>query len=605
MSAMTSTLKHLSFLALFAGSTIGCRNFDVLLAAGGSSTGGAGGSSTGGGPAVTTGTSTSASMGSTGTAGSGSTTGGGNSTTSGGGTPTTSGATTATSGTTTTGGTTTNGGATTTGGAMGCAPQNDGVDCSNCPAGDFCDPVAVACCASFPGAKIDIDGVNGSDATACCGLGTNCPCQTVSRAMALIDTARAKDVIINATVDGGGGDWTPGNEKYPIVLGWGAELSAPGVFFYDPGGGPLYDVIQVDRYSTYDTVGYASIVGAAGNPVGVGMNAANTVQTTDESAISVWHGSSAYLANASINGNATDFYTGAIIATGGTTLWLGQDRSGAVMGTVYIGNALGKTATDGSEGISCRGCTVRDAKLPAGQSSVVIQGQEFGDINAWDQSDILLTSNPTIGVPPVGAGAGTCPALKDEGIVAQGSASLTFKNGIVQCIFGSGFALVISAVDLSVPTVTIDNAVIQNADTGIYASAGTATVTNSTLRYNVTGANQDTRDYGTTNGHIDLSGGGNTVICSSISELIPGSTGFGGIDVLNTSTAELNASNVAWDTANGDAGPDYFRCARDFTTCTCALSSCSAAATDDGLDAVTVDAGITTTGATQSPNGCR
>jgi hypothetical protein len=54
--------------------------------------------------------------------------------------------------------------------------------------------------------------------------------------MALIDAAQAQNVTINATVNGVGGDWAA-KETYPIVLGWGVELSAPWVFFLDAKNG--------------------------------------------------------------------------------------------------------------------------------------------------------------------------------------------------------------------------------------------------------------------------------------------------------------------------------------------------------------------------------
>jgi hypothetical protein len=575
-------LKRFGWLALFAELVSGCHNCNSAGISSGNTSTGTGGSS---GQSAATGTS----------AGSASTTGGGGSSTTGGSSAT--GGTTATAG-----------GTTTSGGTSGCGAPTSGVDCSNCPAGDFCDTTVLACCMSFPSGKIDVDGVVGNDATGCCGLGTNCPCQTLFRAMALIDTAAAKDVRINATVDGGGGDWTPAGEKYPIVLGWGVELSAPGVFFLDPDGGGQNDLLRVAHYSKNDTVGYASLVGAPGNPVGIGMNAASTLQTADQSAIAVSLGSTLYVANASVNGNATDFTSGAILVGGGATLWLGQDRSGSIIGTVAIGNALGRTTTDGTVGIRCAydpihdaGCTIRDATMAAGQSSVVIQGQELGDIMAEDLADIFLTSSPVIGIRPTATGFGNCPSKKDYGVWLVGPSTVTLRNATLQCITHVGLGLRASQLLSGVPSLIIDGALIQNTDLGIYASAGTARVSSSTIRYNVVGVEQATD--GVNNGTLDLSGGGNSVICSSGSEDSLGSGGTG-IDVLNISTANLNASNVAWDTANADAGPDYFKCDPSLTVCSCLLGSCTTGAGHDDMDAVTIDAGITRSGAKQSPGGC-
>src|SRR5262249_30821186 len=149
---------------------------------------------------------------------------------------------------------------------------------------------------------------------ACCGLGSNASCQTITRAMGMINDAQAQNVTIKATVNAGGGDWAPATEQYPIKLGWGAELNAPGVYFLDPDAGvftfdagttvdtAIFDVTSF----TSDTLHNASIVGTAKNPVGIGMDSTNTFQTADTSAIAVEKDQRLYIANASVNGSATN-----------------------------------------------------------------------------------------------------------------------------------------------------------------------------------------------------------------------------------------------------------------------------------------------------------
>jgi hypothetical protein len=44
-----------------------------------------------------------------------------------------------------------------------------------------------------------------------------------------------------AAVDGGGGDWTD-REAWPVHLGLGVTLVAPGVFFAPSGGTDAFDV---------------------------------------------------------------------------------------------------------------------------------------------------------------------------------------------------------------------------------------------------------------------------------------------------------------------------------------------------------------------------
>jgi hypothetical protein len=445
-----------------------------------------------------------------------------------------------------------------------------------------------------------VDAVSGSNATACCGIGTNGACQTINKAMELIDAAQAKNVTINATVDGGGGDWSAPEGPF-IMLGWGVELSAPGVYFTDnAGGGEIFDISN----TWDDTVGYASIVGTVTSPVNIGFDSTGA-QPNDAYAIVVDPNNTLFIANASVNGSASNTYnTAAFLVNAGATLTLGQDQAGVNTGTVNIGNSLGAHATNGSEGILCQtdgvslGCTINDAPL-VGQSSVVIQGQESIGIDAYDFANITLSSNPVFGIAPSDAGFLQCAHKPDTvAIRAQGQATITLMNATIQCIAGDGFKLQSSANGN--PSVTIDKATIQNTDLGIWASAGKATVTNSTIQYNFNGVQQDTD--GTNNGAIDLSGGGNTVVCSSNKESSAGSANEG-IDVSNTSTANLNASNVAWDTT----GPDYFECTGNTSTatCTCLAASCSDAGPFDDMDAVDFnDAGINTTGATQAATHC-
>jgi hypothetical protein len=492
-------------------------------------------------------------------------------------------------------------------------------DNTGCIAADFCDALNGACCSGLTaGGTLNADAIAGNDATTCCSLNGKGPCQTLTQAMSLIVAAQATNVTLNATVDGGGGDWTA-VETYPIGLGLGVELVAPGVFFLDSNIVADVAIFDVDS-------GNASIVGSATNVVGVGMNSDDSLQTDAVSTIQVEADNTLYLANASVNGsysvNGNFDSLAAIGLQSNASLVLGQDQSAGVTGTVQIGNALGQQSTDGWVGIVCNsdvanslGCTVTDAIL-TGQSSVILQGQEGADILAYDFSSITLASSPVIGVPPAAAGFNMCPSKPDgqslngyAAVLVSGMSSVTIKNATVQCIAGTAFLQEASTNGTAgVPTLTIERTVIQNADVGIHASAGTTTVTKSTLNYNFIGVWQDTDfPYAVA---IDLSGGGDTVICSSNVESSQKST-FPGIDVYNTNAANLKADNVAWDTA----GPDYFQCDNAFASCACNNASCTTAAGGDDMDAVqgtTVlpDGGIgvlgsiTTTGNTQSPNGC-
>jgi len=468
-----------------------------------------------------------------------------------------------------------------------------------CASGAFCEVSDSMCCAGLGnGGTVAVDAANGNDSLACCGLGGNPPCQTLTHVMSQIDAARAPNVTVVATVDGGGGDWNPSaGETTPILLGWGAKLSAPGVYFADPGG--AIGVFLIGRVSGDDQVGYASIVGTATNPVWIGQSAEGQ-PSSDGTIVQVFAASTLYLANADLTTDAFDRNT-AINVAAGAGLVLGGDQSGDVTGTVTIGSL---PKGDGYNGIVCgtgnsQGCTISDVPL-VGIPSVVIENQGLVDLDAEDYAVVTLTSSPIIGVPPLMAGFPGCPGnkLDFQAVLLNGKASVTFKNGTVQCMLGVGFLM--QATANGTPTLTLDRTTIQNTAIAISASAGTATVSSSTIQYNANGVEQTSS--GENSATIDLSGGGpdagtNTIICSNGDACPPPGDNTGcqspGFSVLNSTAQTLDASNVTWDTR----GPDLFACDATLSNCTCKIPSCTDSPGSEGMDAVTTSTGtITTTG---------
>ncbi len=293
-------------------------------------------------------------------------------------------------------------------------------------------------------------------------------------------------------------------------------------------------------------------------------------------------------------------------------------------GTVTIGNALNTSTTNGYKGIVCQtangtGCTISDAALKAGESSLVIEGQMWVDIDAEDYANITLTSAPVIGLAPADAGFQQCiqtlsptstttqkPDVQSNSsgsaVVLNGPASMTFNNGTVQCISGDAFLL--NATSNGTPTLTLVGTTIQNTEFGVKANAGTATISSSTIQYNYNGVEQGTD--GTNLSSIDLSSGGDggttTVVCSNSDESVHGRNSFPGIDVLNTTSTTLNAANVTWDTS----GPDLFQCDTTLEACTCQIASCTVDGGLDGMSAVYDSMGtIVTTGNALSSANCK
>ena len=500
-----------------------------------------------------------------------------------------------------------------------------------CAAGGSCDLFHHVCCnpGLQAGGSMAVDAIAGDDSLACCGIKGNPPCQSITHAMQVIDLDQARDVTIHATVDGGSGAWPgPPTESYPILLGWGAELSAPGVIFGLQNNQNVV-TFEVGSVSFNDHVGYASIVGAPG---------ATTYQNGDGSPdlsafiflywptrlthIQVESGNTLYLAGALIDGEGAPqpvlpiLGSGIDVAAGGTVV-LGADETGAVSGTTWItGVGTGIDCEGGLEGDV--GCSLSDTPIDGGGHSLVInerfnseEVQQVG-IAAGDNTSISLASAPIIGTfLSIGTfhwDAGYEDWLEDEslydkssltqGVVLSGKTSMTFANGVVKSILNQGFYL--EASDQGVPRLNVSNSIIRDTGLGIYASAGIVTVSNSIISYNGGGVEQDTD--GVNVGTIDLSGGAaggtNVVACSN---RIEGPAGVTGVSVLNTTSQVLNASNVAWDTSS----PDLFQCDAQVATCSCEISSCEARAGGDSMDAVYESAGtVTTTGNTVSNLDC-
>jgi hypothetical protein len=525
---------------------------------------------------------------------------------------------------------------------------------ADCATGDNCVAAQSVCCPPLPnGGTLSVDSVQGSDSAGCCGLTGYAPCQTIGAAMKAIDAAQASNVTINASVGGAGngGDWGFANESIPITLGWGVELYAPGVNFGPEwanlgfNGGSLVaysEIFDVAQYSANDTLKYASI---AGDPtaglITIGADSSNGAENCiQNAAIQVEDGARLYLANANVysnweyqseqgNGYWSSFSpveNAAIVVAPGGHLTLGQDESAAETGTVQIGTTSStQTKYEGWIGIACQtdgsslGCTIDDATLPAGTSSLVMAGMIDQDIDAEDFASITLNSAPTFGLFPSSAGFLTCTTKLEskysEGpaILLNGFANVSLTGASITCVKGQGISMNTSPNGNGNPTLTLSGATISNTELGVYASAGSATISNSNIWYNYNGVEQDTD--GTNVASFDLSGGAsgtsNTLVCASGTEsytyswnncYIDNSCPTPAVVALNTTADTMKATNVVWDTKK----PDVFSCNAALTTCTCeSAGGCTDKGGQDNMDAVYESTGkVTTTNNTLSSANC-
>ena len=407
--------------------------------------------------------------------------------------------------------------------------------------------------------------------------------------MTSIDAAQAQDVVIQASVNSIGGDWLAGGEVYPIKLGWGAALSAPGVYFSDLGEVQA-EIFDVTPFSANDKVGYASIYGTVAQPVFIGMSQ-NGTQSQDLSAVKIEANQQLYISNADLNGSAVD-HTAALTVAAGASLTLGTDQPSVTTGTVFIGNALNTEATDGWNGIVCEadntaatGCTITDATLVV--SSVVIQGQEGEDIDAENYASIALTSKPTIGIAPAAAGFGKCAGVKPDGsgmglgsgeaVLLHGLATVAFDNGLVQCIGANGFELTSSSKGSPTLTPGPKARHPEHFETAVYACGGRRH--DLELRPFSSTTTACVQSYDSTHSSaIDLSGGavgGNNVICSSNRESVNGGAVNPGVPVV-TGTNHHRRFNASLVGLGIPPDRDLFACGSLSSFAPCESSACTA-----------------------------
>jgi hypothetical protein len=206
-----------------------------------------------------------------------------------------------------------------------------------------------------------------------------------------------------------------------------------------------------------------------------------------------------------------------------------------------------------------------------------------------------LTSRPQIGIKPQAAGRAKCLSQQDGSasingaVLLHGKASVTIDNGAVGCIGGT--AIWLESSGNGAPSLSMNGTTIEDAQVGLHALAGTATIARSSFQYNAIGVEQDTDSVNVAS--IDLSGGAaggvNTIACNTSGNV--GDAGMPGASVLNLTSNVLNASNVDWDTP----GPDQFSCNATLLVCTCESGGCTTAPGTDGMDVVTESSGMVLT----------
>ncbi len=504
---------------------------------------------------------------------------------------------------------------------------------TDCASGDFCDSPMSVCCGPLNGQSLSVDNATGTDA-ACCGYGSVGSCQTLTRAMSLVNGLNSLTpgtvATITATVNAGSGDWT-NNETYPISLGWGVQLTAAGVYFTDTAGGAtIFDIaLQPGETTPANPVTLQGNGNLTPNAIVIGSDTLGNL-TSDASAITVEANETLNVAFANVyeaTGNA------GISVLSSATLTLDQNASG---GALNLGPFAGGVLPNGTaispalgNGIACTG-TISDSNSTAAHS-VVGTGQAIS-IDAESGCALTLTDNPTFGWPTIGgytgAGSGCTgnPTPMDGiGVLANGSATVSLSNASATCMIQYGIEANDSNATAALPSVTLSNVTIENcAQAGVYAAAGSVTVSSGTIDHNFIGVDQENDAILDTVG-VTLNDGtmtnNTTVICNSNQETT--GTGNPGIDVYNNSSGVMTADYVNWDNwydPNGDAtvsdSTDVFYCDATFT-CQCevfdstATPACINTAGSNDMDLVlggstdsTPRGSQTSTNGAQAANAC-
>jgi len=382
-------------------------------------------------------------------------------------------------------------------------------------------------------------------------------------------------------------DWSPSaGETYPIHLGYGVTLYAPGIFFSPPTPkGAAGDVFDVYSYGGTDT----GTVTIEGNPkidyVFIGIDSQQASLTNTAVAVNTGVATKTpvpvVLNDVWMNGETEALYLGAgsSVSLGPSPVIIGSGGSTA--------NPLPVTST--GVGVYCQGTAASPATLKdvdAGGASVLqVDSQDTahglkGTFYAYDGCNVTLSQSPIFGLPP------PCqtPKIDGEGLLMGGASTISLTGATIQCMFNHGIDVGEVTTLNANPTVTLDKMLLEyTGQTALKLNGGSVTATNSTIYHSRFGVVVQLAAT------LDLSGGGNIVACNTNAE--PGGyTGtVPGIDVWNSSgTASIDASNVAWD----HNPPYYWTCtdgAGSASTCTCASGACNgvAVAPTDGADALT------------------
>jgi hypothetical protein len=294
--------------------------------------------------------------------------------------------------------------------------------------------------------------VVGSD-EGCCGTTIEKACATLTRALALIGSSNQSGLTLEARVDGDGGLWRPaGGERWPIVLGLGLTLSAPGLAFDRPAGAPgiaflVRGLIPGDDGGVTMRGGPAS-AGGVPSLLQVGFpfdDAGSGTEIAIEDGVAGDggpNGLSLSLSDVQINGLEIGLQVGpkAFVTLGPGPLLIGSPADGGPLGgrgLVCEGTEVGSVLESAFVNDYLNGTTTDLPDAGVSPHSLEVIGQPIADVDIGDSCFLDLMRVPILGPD------GDCTAARGDpiGLRVRGAAEVALSGGLINCmgLYGAQF----------------------------------------------------------------------------------------------------------------------------------------------------------------------
>jgi hypothetical protein len=393
------------------------------------------------------------------------------------------------------------------------------------------------------------------------------------------------------------GDATPdwiAPETWPVHLGWGVTLQAPGLFFTMPRpgiqGGSTLNHFEVYSYDAALDTAQVTIEGGDSTP-GFGKAVHIGFDSTYSHGGAISAVADPAGSNTAVPLRLSSVWLDSLPkGTTGASLDVG-DGAAVVLGPldVVLGNPLGLGFEPGpvrvlaaEMGLFCHGAGATVSDDPS-SGAIVLQSANAldADLDVESGCVVSLTQGPIIGILSGPACDTTSFPNEGDGIRVEGGSTVAFGSaalpGAIRCCFNAGVNLDLSDATGS-PTVALDHVAIQGGGcAGAYVGEGTFSAISSSFTQNFLGVWADANAL-----KVDLSQGDSITCNDTMAIIFTGCNNVGGspgvgADVLNTTAAlSVDAANATWDQWDGTANQTQLWSCTDntFSACSCTGPGC-------------------------------